>query len=73
MEGFEFNGREVKPTCAFLVGAEPAPVPGSPKFSLYRIPRIQATTGPSGLDDWLNRFEAGEVKVFVQPMTGWSG
>ncbi|CAN5644020.1 hypothetical protein BH11ARM2_BH11ARM2_11290 [soil metagenome] len=48
----------------FLVGANPAPPPD--KLALTRIPRIQAYDGPYGLKDWLDQFEKGKVKVYVE-------
>ena len=41
-------------------------MPGSPKFSLYKIPRIQATTGPFGLDYWLDKAAKGKVKLYAE-------
>lgn len=67
VKGFEYQGQQIRPKAAFLVGAEPAPSPIDPKLDRYRIPRIQACKGPSGLDDWLGRFEKGDVKVYVAP------
>jgi hypothetical protein len=65
LHGFDYQGQPIKITNAMLVGAEPAPVPTDPKFNPYRIPRIQANSEPSGLDDWFKKFEAGRVKVYV--------
>ena len=66
-QGFEYKGKQIHLKAALLVGANPAPSPTDPKLNRYRIPRIQACKGPSGLDDWLNKFEAGKVKVYVAP------
>jgi peptidoglycan/xylan/chitin deacetylase (PgdA/CDA1 family) len=67
LKGFEFGGFRMKIRAAFLVGANPAPIPGSSNFDPYRIPRIQACKGPFGLDDWLDRVEKGSVKPYVAP------
>jgi hypothetical protein len=66
LHGFEYKGQEIHITSAMLVGAEPARSPYDPKLEPYRIPRIQANSEPSGLDDWFDKFEKGKVKVFVQ-------
>jgi peptidoglycan/xylan/chitin deacetylase (PgdA/CDA1 family) len=67
LPGFTYQGQPIKLRSALLVGAEPARPADDPKFNPYRIPRIQANAEPSGLDDWLKQFEAGNVKVYVQP------
>ncbi len=66
-QGFEYKGQQIHFKAALLVGAEPAPSPIDPKLNRYRIPRVQACAGPDGIDDWLNQFEKGEVKVYVAP------
>jgi hypothetical protein len=66
-QGFEYKGAPLHLKAALLVGANPAPSPTNPKLNRYRIPRVQACAGPSGLDDWMNRFEMGLVKVYVAP------
>jgi peptidoglycan/xylan/chitin deacetylase (PgdA/CDA1 family) len=66
VRGFVYMGQKIHFTNAMLVGAEPARSPNDPKLDPYRIPRIQANNVPSGLDDWMNQFEPGKVKVFVQ-------
>ncbi len=66
LKGFPYKSGRITVASGFLVGADPAPMPDSPKFSLYKIPRIQATTGPFGLDDWLDKTERGKVKLYVE-------
>lgn len=51
-------------SAAFLVGANPAPPPGKIKFA--GVPRIQAYDGPYGLKEWLDKFEKGNVTVYVE-------
>lgn len=65
LKEFTRGGKTYQMKAAFLVGANPAPSPTSPKLNRYRIPRIQAYGGPYGLPYWLDRFEKGEVKVLV--------
>lgn len=65
LRSFDEGGRNYQLDAVFLVGANPAPTPGSPKFDKYRIPRIQACEGPYGLDDWLTKLEKGQVKPYV--------
>jgi hypothetical protein len=67
VKGFEYKGKQVKISAAMLVGANPAPAPTSEKFNPYAVPRIQATTGPFGLDYWLDLAEKGSVKLYVEP------
>ena len=52
---------------ALLVGAGPAPPPGSPKVNLLRLPRIQGIDGDYGITYWLDKVEKGELKPYVQP------
>jgi hypothetical protein len=52
---------------ALLVGAGPAPPPGSPKLNLLRLPRIQGIDGDFGITYWLDRVESGEFRPYVQP------
>jgi hypothetical protein len=67
LKGFDWNGRRIAFTGIFLVGANPAPSPNSPKFNPYRIPRIMAISGPYGIDFWLHKLTQGQVKPYVQP------
>jgi hypothetical protein len=67
VKGFEYKGKQYKIKAAMLVGANPAQSPTSEKFDPYRVARIQATTDDYGLDYWMDRFDKGEVKVYVQP------
>jgi hypothetical protein len=67
LKGFAFGGKSYQMKAAMLVGAEPAPAPGSPNLNPYRIPRIQAYPGESGSDHWLKQVEKGAVKVYVAP------
>lgn len=67
LEGFDLNGKHIVTKAGFLVGANPALPADHPKFSRYRIPRIQANKEPYGLDYWLKKVKAGEVKLFVAP------
>jgi hypothetical protein len=67
LEGFSYQGHQVKPAAVFLVGAEPAKMPGQPGFNPLRIPRIQAGAGPYTLDEWLTKAEAGKLKLYVAP------
>lgn len=62
---FDYKGKHYAFKAAFLVGAEPAPAPTDPKLNRYRIPRIQAYNGICSLDEWLGKFEKGQVKVYV--------
>lgn len=52
---------------ALLVGAGPAPPPGSSKVNLLRLPRIQAIEGEMGITYWLDKMESGEFKPYVEP------
>lgn len=65
--GFSYHGQPYSFKAVFLVGAEPARSPRDPKLDRFRIPRIQAYSGPNGLNEWLARFEKGEVKTYVMP------
>lgn len=64
---FDYKGRKVQVKAALLVGANPAAAPGDPKLNLQRIPRVQACEGDYGITYWLDLFEKGKVKVYVQP------
>lgn len=66
LKGFKWKGQTIKVAAGFLVGANPSPPPTAEKFDPYRIPRIQATSGAYGLDDWLDKVEKGSVKVYVE-------
>jgi len=66
LHGFEWHGKRVELTGVFLVGSNPAPSTTDPKFNRYAIPRIQANEGEFGLTYWLDLFEKGKVKVYVQ-------
>ncbi len=66
LEGFDYKGVHIAPTGVFLVGANPAPAPTSPKLNKLRIPRIQAYSGPYGIDYWLDKVDQGSVKLYVQ-------
>lgn len=63
LKGFPYKGGKITVASGFLVGADPSPTP--PK-DVYHIPRIQATTGPFGLDYWLDKVAKGGVKVYVE-------
>jgi len=65
LRGFEYKKKKYSLKATLLVGAEPARSPKDPKLNVYRIPRVQACAGPFGLDDWLDKFEKGKVKVYV--------
>lgn len=65
LEKFERGGKTYTMKAAFLVGANPAPAPTSPKLNRYRIPRIQAYGGPYGIEYWLDQVDKGAVKVLV--------
>lgn len=52
---------------ALLVGANPAPAPGSEKFDPMRLPRIQGIEGDFGITYWLDQVEKGRVKPYVAP------
>ncbi|MGV3617754.1 MAG: polysaccharide deacetylase family protein [Fimbriimonas sp.] len=65
LKGFNYKGKAYAMKAAFLVGANPAPAPDSPKLNRYRIPRIQAYGGPYGIDYWLDEVAKGNVKVLV--------
>jgi hypothetical protein len=67
LQGFDWHGKHVELTGVFLVGSTPAPSTTDPNFKRFAIPRIQANEGDQGLTYWLNLFEKGKVKVFVQP------
>ena len=70
LEKFSHAGKTYEMKAAFLVGANPAPSPTSPKLNRYRIPRIQAYNGPYGLPYWLDEVAKGNVKVWVQGDAG---
>jgi hypothetical protein len=65
--GFTWKGKTYALKACLLVGAEPAPPVGSPKYNPFRLPRVQACAGASGIDDWLDQLEKGRVKVYVAP------
>ncbi|MEZ0327928.1 MAG: polysaccharide deacetylase family protein [Fimbriimonas sp.] len=65
LQSFTYGGKKYEMKAAMLVGADPAPAPGSEKLNRYRIPRIQAYPGPSGSDYWLGLVEKGQLKVYV--------
>ena len=67
LRGFDWHGKHVELTGVFLVGSNPAPAPSDPKFNRHAIPRIQANEGEYGLTYWLDLFQMGKVKVYVQP------
>jgi hypothetical protein len=67
LRAFTLKGKTYGHRAALLVGAGPAPAPGSPGFNPYRIPRIQGIEGAYGITYWLNRVRKGDVKVYVQP------
>lgn len=67
MEGFEWKGSKYSVRAAFLTGAEPAPPPKSVMSRRMRIPRIQGIDEPYGIKFWLDKLEAGDFKVYVQP------
>ena len=67
LKGFDWHGNRITFTGVFLVGANPAPSPNSPKFNRYRVPRIMANSGPYGIDFWLKKLSQGQVKPYVQP------
>lgn len=52
---------------ALLVGANPAPAPGSKERDPMRLPRIQCIEGDFGITYWLDRIEQGKVEVYVEP------
>lgn len=64
---FSYNGKSYRMRAALLVGAHPAPAPGSPQFNPFRLPRIQAVEGEYGITYWLDRIQRGEVKPYVAP------
>lgn len=66
LKGFPYKNGKITVGSGFLVGADPAPSPASPKFDRYKIPRIQATKGVCGLDYWLDELEKGHVKIYVE-------
>ncbi|RYG24736.1 hypothetical protein EON82_09640 [bacterium] len=66
LKGFDWKGQKIVTSAGFLVGANPASGPSSPKFDPYRIPRIQATKGVCGLDYWLDELKKGHVKLYVE-------
>lgn len=63
--GFEFDGQHIAPKAVFLVGSNPAPAPGNPKFNRLRIPRIRASEGDLCLTYWLDQAAKGRVKLYV--------
>ncbi len=67
LHSFEYNGQTYAMKAVLLVGAEPARSPLDPKFDRYRIPRVQAYNSELGINEWLDKFEAGKVKVYVAP------
>lgn len=52
---------------ALLVGANPAPAPGSAKRNPMRLPRIQCIEGDFGITYWLDQVRSGRVKPYVAP------
>jgi len=67
VKSFEWQGRPYHLTGTFLVGANPAPSPNSPKFDAYKVPRIQGIDLPFGITFWLDKLAKGEVHPYVQP------
>lgn len=54
-------------SAALLVGACPAPSPGSAKLKPLALPRIQGIDGDFGITDWLDKVEAGTFLAYVEP------
>jgi hypothetical protein len=67
LQSFEYGGKRYSMRGALLVGAHPAPAPGSPDFNPFRLPRIQGIEGDFGITFWLDKVESGAVEVYVQP------
>lgn len=54
-------------SAALLVGAGPAPAPGTPKLDPLALPRIQGIDGDYGITYWLDRVEDGGFHPYVAP------
>jgi peptidoglycan/xylan/chitin deacetylase (PgdA/CDA1 family) len=67
LEHCEWNGSRWGYSAAMLVGAGPAPAPGSVTLDAMRLPRIQSIEGDYGITYWLDRIESGSTAVYVQP------
>lgn len=67
LKGFKENGKTYGFRAALMVGAGPAPAPGSPKLDPYKLPRIQGIDGVYGITYWLDKVKAGKVHPFVAP------
>ena len=66
LRGFVYKKRRIVPNAAFLAGSGPSPMPGAKGFNRLLIPRILASGGRGGLNDWLDRVEKGKVRLYVQ-------
>lgn len=64
LEGFRWEGKEVKFRAVVLAGSEPVRAPAS-RANLLRLHRIQAYGGILGIDYWLNRYRDGREKAYV--------
>lgn len=64
---FSIGGKTYRMRAALLVGANPAPPPGSAKLDRFRLPRIQAVEGRYGITYWLDKIESGKVQPYVAP------
>lgn len=65
LAGFTYRGHKIEPKCVFLAGAEPSRAINDKKWNKLRVPRVQACTGDSGLDDWLEQIKKGRVRLYV--------
>ena len=64
-EAGESGGVSYQNRAVLLVGANPAPAPGSVKFKPLRLPRIQAYPGVLGSDYWLGEFRKHPNRRYV--------
>jgi hypothetical protein len=67
LDGFWKNHRAYTLTGAVTCETDVAPPPASDDLRPFKVPRVEALEGPSGIDAWLDKIQAGKVKVFVAP------
>lgn len=68
LRGFDWGGRRIQFEAIALAGSAPMPSPlRHPR--LGAVQRIQAYSGPYGVDYWLNRFANGKRAQYVQGPT----
>ncbi len=67
VHGLHWNNKTYIYESNVLAGDAPNYSPQDPKFNAYRIYRIQAFPGVTGIDWWIGKVRSGSTKVYVQP------